>query len=44
MAGMTPEDKMNMLHGIPLFDKPYSASVTPIEKLGIPRINVNDGP
>ena len=44
MAGMTLEDKMTMLHGIPLFDKPYSASVAPLEKLGIPRINVSDGP
>ena len=44
MAGMTLEDKMNMLHGIPLFNKTYSASVAPIEKLGLPRINVNDGP
>ena len=50
MGNMTYDDKLSMLHGVPLFknstwgDRPHSASVIPIERLNLPRINVNDGP
>jgi beta-glucosidase len=39
---MTSEEKYSLMHG--LANKEYTGSTAAIERLGIPRINSNDGP
>jgi len=41
LANMTIDDKISMLHGVGLG---YIGNVAPIDRLGIPQLNLNDGP